>query len=69
MPGRGCGAQGCGGHLVVDVKANARAVVVLEYSGSATYADNVELIVGDGASLARGLAAGLGDDAVHLSHH
>src|ERR1019366_4159294 len=35
------------GHLVVKVNPNARAVVVLDHSGSATYADNVEIVVGD----------------------
>jgi len=57
------------GHLVVDVRANARAVVVLEYTGSATYAENVELVVGDGASLAVISLQSWADDAVHLSHH
>jgi Fe-S cluster assembly protein SufD len=57
------------GHLVIDVKPNARAIVVLEYGGSATYADNVELIVGDGASLAMVSLQDWADDAVHLSHH
>jgi Fe-S cluster assembly protein SufD len=57
------------GHLVVEVQANARAVVVLEHSGSATYADNVELIVGDGASLAMVSLQDWADDSVHLSHH
>jgi Fe-S cluster assembly protein SufD len=57
------------GHLVLDVAPNARAVVVLEYSGSATYADNVELIVGDGASLAVVSLQEWADDAVHVSHH
>jgi Fe-S cluster assembly protein SufD len=57
------------GHTVIDVRPNARAVVVLEYTGSATYADNVELVLGDGASLAVVSLQGWGDDAVHLSHH
>jgi Fe-S cluster assembly protein SufD len=57
------------GHLVIDVKPNARAIVVLEYGGSATYADNVELIVGDGASLAMVSLQDWADDTVHLSHH
>jgi Fe-S cluster assembly protein SufD len=57
------------GHTVVKVEPNARAVVVLEYTGSATYADNVELIVGDGASLAVVSLQTWADDAVHLSHH
>jgi Fe-S cluster assembly protein SufD len=57
------------GHLVVDVRPNARAVVVLDHSGSATYADNVELLVGDGASLSVVSLQDWADDAVHLSHH
>jgi len=57
------------GHTVVDVQPNARAIVVLEYTGSATYADNVEFLVGDGASLAVVSLQSWADDAVHLSHH
>jgi Fe-S cluster assembly protein SufD len=57
------------GHTVVNVERNARAVVVLEYTGSATYADNVELIVGEGASLAVVSLQTWNDDAVHLAHH
>jgi Fe-S cluster assembly protein SufD len=57
------------GHTLIEVGANARAVVVLEYTGSATYADNVELVVGDGASLAIVSLQMWADDAVHLSHH
>jgi len=62
-------AGGAAGHLVVNVKANARAVVVVEYTGSATYAENVELIVGDGASLALVSLQDWADDTVHLSSH
>jgi Fe-S cluster assembly protein SufD len=61
--------QAAAGHLVVNVAPNARGVVVLDYSGSATYADNVELVVGDGASLAIVSVQGWAADAVHLSHH
>jgi len=57
------------GHLVVNVEPFARAVVVLDHSGSATYADNVELVVGDAASLAVVSLQNWADDAVHLSHH
>jgi Fe-S cluster assembly protein SufD len=53
----------------VEVGANARAVVVLEYTGSATYADNVEFVVGDGAALTVVSLQQWADDAVHLSHH
>jgi len=67
---RGEGAEGAAfGHTVIDVQPNARAVVVLEYAGSATFADNVELVVGDGASLTIVSLQGWADDAVHLSHH
>jgi Fe-S cluster assembly protein SufD len=62
-------AHGASGHFRVEVGENARAVVVLEYSGSATYADNVELVVGDGGSLAVVSLQDWADDAVHLSHH
>jgi Fe-S cluster assembly protein SufD len=57
------------GHLVIEAEANARAAVVLEYSGSATYADNVEFVVGDGAQLTVVSLQDWADDAVHLSHH
>jgi Fe-S cluster assembly protein SufD len=67
---RGEDASGAAsGHLLVNVGANARAVVVLGYTGSATYAENVELVVGDGASLAVVSLQDWAGDAVHLSHH
>jgi Fe-S cluster assembly protein SufD len=67
---RGKDADGAAfGHLVVNVEPYAQAVVVLEYAGSATYADNVELVVGDAASLAVVSLQDWADDAVHLSHH
>jgi Fe-S cluster assembly protein SufD len=56
------------GHTVVDVGANASAVVVLEYSGSATYAENVEFVVGEGASLSVVSLQDWADDAVHVSY-
>jgi len=67
---RGEGTDGAAfGHTLVEVGANARAVVVLDHSGSATYADNVELVVGDGGSLTVVSLQGWADDTVHLSHH
>ncbi len=67
---RGEGADGAAfGHLVVNVAPNARATVVLEYAGSATYADNVELVVGDGAALSVVSLQEWASDAVHLSYH
>ncbi len=64
------GAQGAGyGHLLVQAEPFSRATVVLDYRGTATYADNVELVVGDGASLSVVSLADWADDAVHASHH
>jgi Fe-S cluster assembly protein SufD len=67
---RGEGADGAAfGHTLIDVQPNARATVVLEYTGSATYADNVEFVVGEGAALTVVSLQSWADDAVHLSHH
>jgi Fe-S cluster assembly protein SufD len=57
------------GHLLVEVEPMARAVLVLDHGGSATYADNVELVVGDGASLSVLTVQDWAPDAVHLAHH
>jgi Fe-S cluster assembly protein SufD len=66
----GRGADGAAyGHLLVQAEPFSRAVVVLDYRGSATYADNVELVVGDGASLSVVSLHDWADDAVHLSYH
>ncbi len=66
----GRGADGAGyGHLLVQAEPYSRAVVVLDHRGSATYADNVELAVGDGASLSLVSVHDWADDTVHLSHH
>jgi len=57
------------GHTLVQLEPHASATVVLDHQGSATYADNVELVVGDGASLTVISLQDWADDAVHLSHH
>jgi Fe-S cluster assembly protein SufD len=57
------------GHTVIKAAPLSRAVVVLDHRGSATYAENVELIVGDGASLSVISIQDWASDAVHLSHH
>jgi Fe-S cluster assembly protein SufD len=67
---RGESAEGAAfGHTLIEVGANARAAVVLDYSGSATYADNVEIVVGDGAALTLVSLQDWADDAVHVAHH
>src|SRR5712691_5593889 len=66
----GHGSDGAGyGHLLVQAEPFSRAVVVLDHRGSATYADNVELVVGDGALLSVVSLQDWADDAVHLTHH
>ncbi len=66
----GDGTEGAAfGHTVVDVGPMAQATLVLDHQGSATYANNVELLVGDGASLDVISLQDWADDAVHLSHH
>ncbi len=57
------------GHTLIDVGRHSRAVVVLDHAGAATYADNVEFVVGDGASLSVVSVQDWAADAVHLSHH
>jgi Fe-S cluster assembly protein SufD len=57
------------GHTLIQLEPHARAVVVLDHQGSATYADNVELAVADGAALAVVSLQDWAGDTVHLSHH
>ncbi|WP_119730685.1 Fe-S cluster assembly protein SufD [Thermomonospora amylolytica] len=61
-------AQAAYGHTTVVVEPFAQATVVLAHRGSATYADNVEFAVGDGAKLTVISLQDWEDDAVHLSH-
>ncbi|WP_460774012.1 Fe-S cluster assembly protein SufD [Microbacterium sp. GXF7504] len=56
-------------HLVIEAGANSRATVVLRHAGSARFAENVEIIVRDGASLTLVSVQEWDDDAVHLSAH
>jgi Fe-S cluster assembly protein SufD len=56
------------GRVVVDVAEQARATVVLEHTGSAHYAANVSVLVGDGASLQLVQVQDWADDAVHAGH-
>jgi Fe-S cluster assembly protein SufD len=54
------------GHLVVDVGANAEAVLVVDHVGSTTLAANTEYRVGDNASLTVVSLQNWDDDAVHV---
>jgi Fe-S cluster assembly protein SufD len=67
------GAKGTGGvsygHVIVDVAPHATATVVLDHVGSAQYAANVEIKVGDGASVTVVSIQDWDDDAVHVTSH
>ncbi|MFG1919997.1 Fe-S cluster assembly protein SufD [Micromonospora sp. NPDC048898] len=56
------------GHTFVEVGRFAEATVVVEYVGSATLADNVEVAVTDGAKLTLVTIADWADDAVQAQH-
>jgi Fe-S cluster assembly protein SufD len=67
---RGAGlASAAAGHLVVRAEPFSLATVVLVHEGSAVFADNVELVVGEGATLRFVSIQDWEDDAVHLTHH
>ncbi|QEN14611.1 Fe-S cluster assembly protein SufD [Mycolicibacterium sp. ELW1] len=65
-PGEGAVAYG---HLQIRVEELSRAIVVVDLRGSGTYADNVEIIVGDSAGLGVIWIADFADDMVHVSAH
>ncbi|MDT0181220.1 Fe-S cluster assembly protein SufD [Microbacterium sp. ARD31] len=56
-------------HIVIEAEAQARGIVLLRHSGSARYAQDVEIIVGDGAHLEVVSVQQWEDDAVHASSH
>jgi Fe-S cluster assembly protein SufD len=56
------------GHTVVVAEPFSKATVVLEFTGSAVVADNVEIVLGDGAQLTVLSVHDWADDAVHVSH-
>jgi Fe-S cluster assembly protein SufD len=57
------------GHVLLDIEPMASAVVILDYVGSATYADNVEIRVADQGHLTVVSLYDWALDAVHLSEH
>jgi Fe-S cluster assembly protein SufD len=65
----GGGAEGISyGHTFVEVGRFAEATLVLEHTGSATLADNVEVAVADGARLTLVTVADWAPDAVQAQH-
>jgi Fe-S cluster assembly protein SufD len=57
------------GHLVIDVQPYGRATVVIDQTGSATYASNVEIHVADGGDLTVVALADWAGDTVQVAHH
>jgi Fe-S cluster assembly protein SufD len=68
LDGKG-GDTAAAGHAVIMAESHSTSSVVLKYTGSATFAENVEIVVGDGAHLTVVALADWAGDAVHHSHH
>jgi Fe-S cluster assembly protein SufD len=65
----GAGVEaGSAAHVVVTAGPHSKATVVFRFEGSATLADNVEIVVQDGAHLTVVAVEDWADDAVHLTH-
>jgi Fe-S cluster assembly protein SufD len=56
------------GHVVVQAEPYSQSTVVLRYEGSATWVDNVEIVLGEGAHLTFVSVHDWADDAVQVSH-
>lgn len=56
-------------HVVVEASRHSRATVVLRHNGSAQFAQNVEIIVREGARLELITVQRWDDDAVHAASH
>lgn len=56
-------------HLVIEAEPNSRATVLLRHRGSVALAQNVEIVVRDGAALTVISVQQWDDDAVHASSH
>jgi Fe-S cluster assembly protein SufD len=56
-------------HTIIDVARFAKAVVVLDNAGDATLAENVEILVGDGADVTVVSVQDWADGAKHVANH
>ncbi len=59
--------QAAAGHAVIIAEPFCEATVVLRFEGSATLADNIEYVIGEGANLTLVTVQDWADDAVHHS--
>jgi Fe-S cluster assembly protein SufD len=55
------------GHVIIEAQPFSKSTVVITYDGSATFVDNVEIVVGDGAQLTLVSVQDWNDDSVHQS--
>jgi Fe-S cluster assembly protein SufD len=63
-PGEGAVAAG---HIQIRTTPHSEGTVVVEFSGSGTLADNIEVVVADGSKLTLVVTEEWADDAVHVS--
>ena len=68
LTGRGADRR-ADAHIVIEALEHSAATIVLQHKGSAQYAQNVEIIVRDGAKLTVVTVQQWDDDAVHAAAH
>jgi len=66
---RGTAGRRSNAHHVIEARQHSKAVIVLDHEGSGEHAGNVEVIVGDGASLTLVSVQHWEDTALHLAQH
>jgi len=68
ITGRGADRRG-NAHIVLEAEESSSATFVLNHTGTAQYAQNVEMIVGDNAQMTVITLHDWDDDAVHIATH
>ncbi|MGO1686632.1 MAG: Fe-S cluster assembly protein SufD [Brachybacterium sp.] len=68
MIGRGADRR-ANAHIVLEARESSSATFILNHSGAAQYAQNVEMIVGDNAQMTVITLHDWDDDAVHIATH
>lgn len=68
ITGRGSDRR-ANGHLVLETEESSTATFVLNHTGSAQYAQNVEMVVGDNSRMTVIALQDWDDDALHISTH
>jgi Fe-S cluster assembly protein SufD len=68
ITGHGADRRG-NAHLVLEAEESSSSIFVLSHTGSAQYAQNVEIIVGDNAQMTVITVHDWDDDALHIASH